>query len=44
MANLLKLDTRTLTSKDGTEVFAQAIGDPAKPSVIFCHGDYPNDT
>jgi hypothetical protein len=33
-----KLDSRMLTSKSGAKVFAEAIGDPSKPSVVFCHG------
>jgi hypothetical protein len=30
---------QTVMSKDGTEIFAEAVGDPAKPHVVFVHGD-----
>jgi hypothetical protein len=38
MSPAYNLDSRTLTSKDGSAVFAEAIGDPSKPAVIFGHG------
>jgi hypothetical protein len=38
MSPTYNLDSRTLTSKDGSAVFAEAIGDPSKPAVIFGHG------
>ena len=27
-----------MTSKDGTTIYADAIGDPSKPSLVFVHG------
>jgi pimeloyl-ACP methyl ester carboxylesterase len=31
-------DHRTVVSKDGTKLWADAAGDPGKPAVIFIHG------
>lgn len=30
--------TKIVPSKDGTDIFAQAVGDPTKPHVVFVHG------
>lgn len=30
--------SRVLTSSDGTEIYADAIGDPTKPAIVFVHG------
>jgi pimeloyl-ACP methyl ester carboxylesterase len=29
---------KSLVSKDGTAVYADAVGDPARPHVVFIHG------
>lgn len=31
-------ESKVLVSADGTEVYADAVGDPAKPAVVFIHG------
>ena len=31
-------DARYLTSADGSTVYAEAVGDPSKPHVVFLHG------
>ena len=33
-----KLDARYLTSPDGTVIYADAIGNPSKPHIVFVHG------
>ena len=30
--------TKTVRSKDGLKIYAEAAGDPSKPHVIFIHG------
>lgn len=32
------IDTQTITSKDGTTIYAEAAGDRSKPHVLFVHG------
>jgi hypothetical protein len=34
----LKFDVKNLTSRDGTPILAEAIGDPSRPHVVFAHG------
>lgn len=31
-------DTRMLVSADGTQIYANAVGDPSKQAVVFIHG------
>jgi len=37
-SNALRLTTKVVKSKDGTEMFAEACGNPSKQAVIFVHG------
>lgn len=30
--------SKVLTSSDGTEIYAEAVGNPLKPHVVFVHG------
>ena len=32
------LNTRISTSRDGTRIYADAIGDSTKPAIVFVHG------
>ena len=32
------MDARNITSADGTKLYADAVGDPSKPSIVFIHG------
>lgn len=32
------MDARYLTSADGSKLYAEAIGDPTKHSIVFIHG------
>lgn len=32
------IQSRSVTSADGTKIWAEAIGDASKPAVIFVHG------
>ena len=32
------MDARYITSADGTKLYADAVGDPSKPSIVFIHG------
>jgi hypothetical protein len=36
--NLRDLVVKTVLSKDGTEIHAEAIGNPSNPHVVFVHG------
>lgn len=29
---------KNITSEDGTAIYADAIGDPSKPQIVFIHG------
>ena len=35
---LFFMDVRYITSADGTKLYADAVGDPSKPSIVFIHG------
>lgn len=32
------VDRKRLTSADGTRIYADAVGDPANPAILFAHG------
>ncbi|OCH85853.1 alpha beta-hydrolase [Obba rivulosa] len=32
------MNSKVLQSTDGTEIYADAVGDPSKPSIVFIHG------
>jgi pimeloyl-ACP methyl ester carboxylesterase len=34
--------SKTLQSKDGTIIYADAIGNPTNPGVVFIHGSFLN--
>lgn len=38
MTKSTELVSKILASSDGTEVFAQYVGDPVKPHLVFVHG------
>lgn len=38
------LHAQLVTSKDGTKIFAEALGDRSKPHLIFLHGLSSNNT
>lgn len=40
----LNLSQKIVKSRDGTDIFAEAIGDPSKPHVVFVHGYTANGT
>lgn len=31
-------ESKVVISKDGTEIYADAVGDPTKPALVFIHG------
>ena len=32
------LTSRIIASSDGTEIYAEAVGNPSKPHIVFLHG------
>jgi pimeloyl-ACP methyl ester carboxylesterase len=38
MAQPITLNSKTVKSKDGTDIFAEATGDPTKQAIVFVHG------
>lgn len=35
---MFRIASKVLHSADGTPIYAEAVGDPTKPSVVFVHG------
>ena len=32
------LESKIITSSDGTEIYGEAVGNPKKPHIVFVHG------
>ena len=38
MPAIMSFESKVVTSSDGTEIYAEAVGNPKKPHIVFVHG------